>query len=420
MSKRELLAAIEADRNDHIALLQAFIRAPSPNPPGNTIAAAKVLCDYLEKSEIEARILAPQPSMPNIVSEFNGAGKGARVVMNGHIDVFPVANSDQWERNPWSGHFDGTYIHGRGVVDMKAGTAASVIAYTYLHRFKRHLKGSVALTAVSDEETGGKWGSKWLLEQDQERWGGDCMIDAEPGGLQSIRFGEKGTLRLTFTIHTVGAHGAYLHLSEGANRVAARLIKELLSIEDIVPPNVPTLLVDYMKRADVRAIMDEMLGEGAAALALKPTINIGTLHGGAKVNMIPEQCIMETDIRLPIGLTRDVVLEHIHTILKGFPNVKMSIQEAASNPASYCSLDHPMLNAIAANATAVNGRKPVGIPSLGATDTKFWRYLDIPAYIYGISPATMATTDERALIEEFLAVIKIHAGAVWDHLEGPA
>ena len=46
-------------------------------------------------------------------------------------------------------------IHGRGVVDMKCGTAASVWTYIYLHRLRDRIAGRLALTCVSDEETGG-------------------------------------------------------------------------------------------------------------------------------------------------------------------------------------------------------------------------------------------------------------------------
>lgn len=120
---------------------------------------------------------------------------------------------------------------------MKAGTAASVIAFTLLHKFVSSLKGSVALTAVSDEETGGKWGTRYLLENcgDPSPWKGDIVLNGEPGGLQSIRFGEKGTLRISFTIKTLGANGAYKHVSRGANIIAAQLITSLLDIEDLVP-----------------------------------------------------------------------------------------------------------------------------------------------------------------------------------------
>jgi succinyl-diaminopimelate desuccinylase len=96
------------------------------------------------------------------------------------------------------------------------------------------------------------------------------------------------------------------------------------------------------------------------------------------------------------------------------------VQEAASNPASYCTIDHPLLEAIANNAEQVIGRKPLGIPSLGATDCKFWRYVGAPAYSFGLSPETMAARDERVVIDEFLSVVKTHALAVWDYMSGPA
>ncbi|ETN41032.1 uncharacterized protein HMPREF1541_02966 [Cyphellophora europaea CBS 101466] len=418
MDQKQFLALVDADRDSHISFLQTFIRAPSPNPPGDTTDATNVILEYLKDRGIPSETIAPQPQMPNVVSTFSGASSGETVVMNGHIDVFPVADdTSDWIHPPWSGHNDGKYIHGRGGVDMKAGTAASVIAYSYLYSFRQHLKGSVTLACVSDEETGGKWGSRYLLEHDP-RCRGDVMINAEPGGLQSIRFGEKGTLRLTFTVQTKGAHGAYVHLSEGANNIVARLITALHSIEEI-DANIDAELRKHMQREDVRDVLDEVMGKGAADIVMKPTVNIGTVHGGLKVNMIPDKSIMEADIRLPIGLTHADVLDHIRNhILPKFPEATMSVQEAASNPPNNCPASHRMIDSIVRAAETATGRKPLAIPSLGATDTKFWRYRGIPAYVFGVSPETMAATNERVSIDEFLAVVKTHAAAVWEYLGG--
>lgn len=335
--------------------------------------------------------------------------------MNGHIDVFPVGDGADWSRSPWSGEVIDGRLHGRGTVDMKAGTAASVIAYSYIHKYRKHLKGSVALCTVSDEETGGKWGTKYLLED--TRWRGDCMIDGEPGGVGTIRFAEKGTLRLTFTVKTEGAHGAYLHRTKSATRIAAALINELAIIEDIVPDLEPTL-EEYMKRADVRTAIDESMGTGAADIALVPTLNIGTIHGGLKVNMIPGNCIFEADIRLPMGLKAEQVMDVIHGVLKKYPEATVDIQQAASNPAAFCAHDHSMVNILAKHAEKFTGKAPLAIPSLGATDCKFYRYKDIPAYVYGVSPESMAARDESVSVEEFLTVLKTHALAAWEYLGG--
>ena len=94
---------------------------------------------------------------------------------------------------------------------MKSGTASLTAAYAHLWAMRDSLRGSVALCLVSDEETGGRWGTKYLIQQDRDRWGGDVMLTAEPTG-QTIRFSEKGTLRLSGSVKTKSAHGAYLNL----------------------------------------------------------------------------------------------------------------------------------------------------------------------------------------------------------------
>lgn len=433
MDSEALLDVIKADTEAHIDFLQRLVQAPSPNPPGDTRAAAAVIRDYLSSQHgIQTQVIAPGGEhMPNVVAEFACGGAtqgGPRLAMNGHIDVFPAGDGHDWERDPWSGDVVDGKLHGRGTVDMKAGTAASVIAFAYLHRYREHLKGSVALCAVSDEETGGKFGTRWLLGPDEDgkelaegersKWAGDVVINAEPGGLNTIRFAEKGTLRLTFTVDTgPGAHGAFTHLSKSATRVAAQLISDLAAVEEIVPDLEPELK-EYLERGHVRKAIDRCMGKGAADIAMKCTLNIGTLHGGLKVNMIPGHCVFEADIRMPLGLKADHVMTVIHQILANYPEAKVEIQTAASNPAAASTHDHPMVDILARSAQTAAGRKPLAIPSLGATDCKFYRYRGIPAYIYGVSPNTMGAKDERVLIEDFLAVVKTHVLAGWEYLGG--
>jgi acetylornithine deacetylase/succinyl-diaminopimelate desuccinylase-like protein len=101
------------------------------------------------------------------------------------MDTFPVGDPQEWEHGGlYSRYNDGRRIHSRGRVNMKAGTVASTIAFSLLKKRKKALKGSVALTAVSDNETGGKWGTRYLLEQsgaaspwkDVSDWRGDCVL----------------------------------------------------------------------------------------------------------------------------------------------------------------------------------------------------------------------------------------------------
>ena len=449
MNKATLLSEIQSDSSKHISFLQKFLQAPSPNPPGDTRQAAKVIQDFLkETSGIDAETVAPKAHMPNLVHDFDGGTNSPssrqhpRLIFNGHIDVFPSGPEADWTpgRGPWSGFIDETEkrIYGRGASDMKCGTAALIIAYSYLFKYREHLTGSIGLTCTSDEETGGKWGAKYLVSSEKEggggfgdRWTGDVMLNAEPSGVGTIRFGEKGTLRLTFAVRTAGAHGAYLHRSASATIVASEVILELRKLVDSIEPAIDPKLKAYMSQPEVVSTVERAIGKGASDIILKPTINIGTLNGGLKVNMIPASCVFEADVRLPIGLKGETVLEKIDSeVLPKYQSseplieVSYEVQQAASgSPGIPSPHDHPIVEIMARNAkdlvAGLKGGKAVAIPSLGASDCKFWRRNGVPTYYYGVDAKGMGQANESASLVEFLDVVKVHTTAAWEFLGGP-
>jgi succinyl-diaminopimelate desuccinylase len=172
------------------------------------------------------QVIAPNETMPNIVANFTAGEPGRHLALNGHIDVFPVGSGEGWTRDPWGGELVDGKIYGRGACDMKAGTTASLFTFLYLHEMREHLRGQLTLSDVSDEETFGPWGARYLFEHHPEVIG-DCCLNAEPGSPLTLRFGEKGKLWLKFSIRTAGAHGAYTHMSRSATGIAAEVISEL-------------------------------------------------------------------------------------------------------------------------------------------------------------------------------------------------
>jgi succinyl-diaminopimelate desuccinylase len=61
---------IEEERQPLIDFLQGFVRAKSPNPPGDTREAAGFITAYLRRHDLPHRVIAPQETMPNIVASF--------------------------------------------------------------------------------------------------------------------------------------------------------------------------------------------------------------------------------------------------------------------------------------------------------------------------------------------------------------
>ncbi|MCU0983323.1 MAG: M20/M25/M40 family metallo-hydrolase [Acetobacteraceae bacterium] len=409
----DLIEAIERDRETIIAFLQRFVQAPSPNPPGDTRAAAAVVTAFLDEHGLPWRSVAPVPEWPNIVGSFEGGRPGKHLVLNGHMDVFPVDETEAWTHGPWSGARAGGKIWGRGVADMKAGTTASLMTYRYLHPLRHQLSGKLTLTCVSDEETFGPYGSRWLVAHEPEVLG-DCVLNGEPSSPHTIRFGEKAPLWLRFTVRTPGAHGAYTHLSPSATLIAARLIRDLEAIagEAFTPPG---RIAEAL--AAGAAAADRAMGPGAAANSQRLTLNIGTISGGLKVNMIPGLCSFEADFRLPVGATKQDVLARITPILARYPEATM--EEINFTEPAACDPFHEMVGLIRGNARALTGIDPAPILSLGGTDARLWRQRGIPAFVYGPHPTGMGGRDEHVDIEEFIALVKVHVLSAYDYLDGP-
>jgi succinyl-diaminopimelate desuccinylase len=422
--KEDLLALIEADTAQHISFLQALIRTPSPTPPGDTADAINVVRTYLDLREISTNLIAPKPEAPNLVSVLHGTAdpharnSSRRLVLNGHIDQFPVSDASEWQRDPYSGDVEEGFVYGRSGVDMKAGTAASIIAFSYLHKLRAHISGRCTLEVVSDEEAGGRWGTRYLLEGDgAEEWKGDCVLIAEPTSLESVRFGEKGTLRLDFTVTAPGAHGAYTHRSEGAIRIASRCIERLVSLEKL-DLGMDESIRKHMQQPDVRKLADEIMWPGASNSMLFPTVNIGTIQGGTSINMVPSECTFTADIRIPIGVKSEAIREYIDDVVRDFEGVSYSVRENHSHEAAYSDPKHEMVGLLQNNVRALRGEVPLALCSLGATDCKHFRSHGIPAYAYGPHPRGMAERDEKVSIEEFLHIIRVHTLTAWDYLGG--
>ena len=411
----KLLHWLDTERDRQLEFLQAFTRIDTCNPPGDTTEAAQFFRKFLDAEGIAHRTEAPQQIFPNLISTFEGKSPGRHLVLNGHLDVFPIGDRSVWKHDPLSGDIVDGRVYGRGTVDMKCGTTALLFVHAYLHRLRHELPGKVTLTVVSDEETGGRWGADWLVRNCAAEVLGDCVLNTEPSGIHTVRFGEKSMLWVRFRIAVPGGHSAYPHTSPSANKIAASLIKDLEAIEAMVPDE-PEVVRRTLQRGEVMEAADRSLGQGGAGVMRRVSVNIGTLQGGVKINMLPAECVLDVDFRPPVGITRAAVMEKVTAIVARYPMV--SVEELLSgNPEStWSDPTHEMMGHLTRNAAAALGYPPQPIVSLGGTDTRFWRRAGVPCFVYGCSPAGMGGIDEAVSIAEFRHVMHVHALAACDYL----
>lgn len=408
----QLLGWIERDRVRFIDFLRGLVREPSPNPPGDTRGVMRTITKFLDEEKLPYRIVERDPTMPNLVASQEFSATSKHLVLNGHIDVFPVENAGQWTHDPWSGALADGAVHGRGVADMKTGTSASLFTYMYLSRLASGLTGKLTLTVVSEEETFGPNGARHLFDVCPGEITGTVCLNGEPSSRHTIRFGERGAVWLRFRITTPGGHGAYPHVSPNAIELAYSLIRDLREFTNkqfTEPAELATAL-----DASAQAV-DAANGAGASRIARSITMNVGTMNAGPKVNMIASRCEFEVDFRLPNGVTRQDLLAWVDALRSKH---SFEYEVLMVNDPNWCAPDSELAQILRRNATAVTGVEPANVIGLGNTDARLWRYRGVPAVVYGPAPVGMGSKDERVLIEEALDVLRCHVLSAYDYLKG--
>ena len=259
---QNIIHTVEAHRDQIISLCSELVKIPSENPPGDTRKIVKFIAEYLGKEGLDCQIYSPKENMPNIVACLKGAQPGRRLIYNGHIDTYPAGDARRWQYDPFSGKVVDGKIYGRGSSDMKGGVAASIMAFILLTRMRHVLSGEIVMTLVADEETGGKWGAKWLLDN-VPIVTGDAMINGEPTSCEMVQFGEKGRVFIDLEAKGKGANGAYPHIGDNAIWKMMLCLQDLRELEklDMVPP--PEL---WRVLEGAREVVETVKGKGVPKL----------------------------------------------------------------------------------------------------------------------------------------------------------
>ena len=410
----QLKARLAGDRDDIIRMCQELVRVPSENPPGDTRAVLRYITDLLNQHKLQYEIVAPVTEWPNLIASLEGQQPGRHLVLNGHMDVFPAGDTALWTDGPFSGVVRDGKLFGRGVNDMKTGTLASVVTYIYLSELREHLAGKLTLTCVSDEETFGEYGARYLIEHRPDVHG-DCVLNGEPSTPNTIRFGEKGLIWIELLVDTKGGHGGYPQVSANAIKIASRIIGELEELGEITG-DMPGEVEEQIDAG--REAFDALLGEGATDYLKRVSVNIGRIEGGEKVNMIASHVRTEVDIRCPIGVSTEQVLRRFDDIVSSVPEASYRIINQ-SEP-NYVDLNHEMMKILQVNAEAVRGIRPTPNISLGGTDCRLWRQKGIPAFVYGPTPYNMGSPDEYVTIDDLIGTVEVHVLSAFDYLSRTA
>jgi succinyl-diaminopimelate desuccinylase len=150
------------------------------------------------------------------------------------------------------------------------------------------------------------------------------------------------------------------------------------------------------------------------------TVNVGTIKGGTKDNIVPANCESEIDIRVPLGIDpKDLRNELECEIHKLEPSIIVEWGRHISTiiESTYTSHNARISKDLVNNSRQVLGKEAVLSFTSGGTDCRFWRKRGIPAVSYGPRVFGMGGVNEHILVDDLILTSRVHAGTIIDFIE---
>ncbi len=292
---------------DHIKILKDLIAIDTTVPPGNNYGR---VIDYLQplfsqvgfetqRIEIPVEEAEGREGRVNLICHRRQPGK-PRLIFYTHIDVVPAQGWEAFKPVVENGR-----IYGRGSADMKGAIPALLLALEKCKDRPLNYDASVMLT--TDEEYSQASQLRYISRYLQPVKNAfffdlDCSF-----GFVSIA--GLGAIHLDIIVKGKSVHSGLSHLGENAVENAVSLMNALLELKKKV----------VVRKSAVSAHPETGLDKMTSRL------NINMVHGGTKVNIVPDECVISVDRRLIPEENIEEARNEILDALNSVPGVQWEI-----------------------------------------------------------------------------------------------
>ena len=394
-----------------VDLLRQLIRNRCVNDgtdaSGQEVRNADAVAAVVGAAGCDVERYEPTPGRGSLVARIAGHDPHApSLCYLGHLDVVPV-NEDMWRRDPFGGELVDGEIWGRGAVDMLNLTAAMTLAFARLARSGFRPRGDLVFAAVADEEALGSHGAGWLVEHHPDAVRTDYVITETggvplqaPGGkILPVPIAEKGSCWCRLRVRGEAGHASTPLRTDNALVTAAEVVRRLAEhrpqpqIDDTwrafafalgMEPDVTAALLDPQRIDDLLDAMPDLGLAREAHACTHTTIAPTIVHGGTKINTIPDTVDLDIDIRTLPGWGPAEVRAMLSDAIGDLAG-KVEIVAALDDPSTASRFDTPLWDAMR-EVTARFHPDGTMVPALmvGATDARFFRRQGAQAYSFGV------------------------------------
>jgi glutamate carboxypeptidase len=339
---RKLSDLSKLDTDEILAGLRTWVEMETPSFDG---AALNRLMDHVEAEARELGATITRSAGTNgfgdvVAARMPWGGDGPGILVLSHLDT--VHDVGTLKTLPF--RQDGDRIFGPGIYDMKGGAYLSLHACRLFQRQGIETPLPITLMFVPDEEINNLF-SRPVIEAEAKK--SKYVLVAEPardgGRIVTARVGVG-----TFNVHVKGrpAHAGVNHRN-GRNAIK-EMARQILAIEE---------MTDYER--DI-------------------TVCVGTISGGTRSNVVPAECRVEVDLRIPDDAAGAEMCERFSALRPVDPDVELTVTGGLLRPAY--EMDEGIAKMFAhAHALAADiGFELEGMKTGGGSDGNFTAALGIP------------------------------------------
>ncbi|MFJ2605014.1 M20/M25/M40 family metallo-hydrolase [Streptomyces sp. NPDC091279] len=361
--------------------------------------AAEYVAEKLAEVGLDPQIFESHPGRASTVARIEGTDPSRpALLIHGHTDVVP-ANADDWTHHPFSGEVADGCVWGRGAVDMKDMDAMTLAVVRDRLRSGRKPPRDIVLAFLADEEAGGTYGARHLVDKHPGLFEGVTEAISEVGGfsftvneqrrLYLIQTAEKGMHWMKLTVAGTAGHGSMIHRDNAITELSeavARLGRHTFPVR--VTKTTRAFLDELGDALGTELDPEDMEGTlarlgGIAKLigaTLSNTANPTQLGAGYKVNVIPGEATAHIDGRFLPGFEEEFLTD-LDRILG--PRVKR--EDVHADKAVETTFDGALVDAMQSALLAEDpAAKAIPYMLSGGTDAKSFDDLGIRGF--GFAP----------------------------------
>jgi len=364
-----------------IEILDRLIAFPTVSRDSN-LALIRYVADLLEAKGIPCQFIHNHDGHKANLFATIGPTDQPGVMLSGHTDVVPVDGQD-WTLPPFEmSRLDGK-LFGRGAADMKGFVACAVAAA--LKAAERPLRTPLHLALSYDEEIG-CLGVRSLVEMLGTAPHKPLLcIVGEPTSMQ-VATGHKGKVAARALCKGREGHSALAPLALNAIHLGCDFIGALRSEQD-------RLARDGARDGDYDIPYT--------------TVHAGKINGGVALNIVPNLCQVDFEIRNVAADNPDIILDRLRDEAARIATAAAGIAPEAAIDIeitnTYPGLDTPANSEVVAFVKSLTGANGTIKVAFGTEGGLFSRDVGTPTVVCG--PGSMAQGHKP---DEFVTVEQMH------------